>query len=323
VNQRRLRLAAAGAVAVVAIISIVVAIFLINHRGSTTSTAPTKTKTEPLTGLYKADFGPQIDLATGKQFDGATTTGEYDIRSLCPSTGCVAIANARSGPTLQPQFGFDDVGGTWIAVGVTPSTSAPLKFGNCRSAPGEIWEVIKLRPKPDGTFSGEYEAVGNNNCNAARVVTLTRIGDVNVNGVPDPALLVPRLVSVAQDLHGHYKVTSVFSDNKNTPAKDLMVRTYCLRTADRCMSFFHSAGASNIGIPLVFAGGRWTWNEDDDKNCRTADGTMQQTKITAEFPLPQPLQKPISLLTGHGRLEAPPGVCANGDFDARFERTGD
>ena len=116
-------------------------------------------------------------------------------------------------------------------------------------------------------------------------MTLTRIGDVDVNSVPDPALLVPRLASVAQGLHGHYKATSVFSDNKNTPAKDLMVRTYCLRTADRCMSFFHSADASNIGIPLVLAGGRWMWDEEDDKNCRTADGTRQQTKITAEFPL--------------------------------------
>jgi len=323
VNRRRLRLAVAGAVAVVAIISIVVAIFLINHRGSTTSTAPTKTNTGPLTGLYKADFGPQIDLATGRQFDGATTTGEYDIRSVCPSTGCVATANARSGPTLQPQFAFDEVGGTWVAVGVIPSTSAPLKFPNCGSAVGDIWEVIKLQPKPDGTFSGRYTAVGSNNCNTARVVTLTRIGDVNVNGVPDPALLVPRVVSVAQGLRGHYKVTTVFSDNTKTPAKDLIVQTNCVRTADRCMSFFHSADASNIGIPLVFAGGRWTWNEENDKNCRTADGTRQQAKITAEFPLPQPLQNPTQLLTGHGRFEAPPGVCANGDFDARFERTGD
>ena len=322
-NRRRLRIAVVGAVSVVAIISIVVAIFLINHhdRGRTTSTAPTNT--EPLTGLYKADFGPQIDLATGQQFDGATTTGEYAIQSLCRSTGCVAIANAKSGPTFQPQLAFDDVDGTWVAVGVIPSTSAPLKFPNCLSSPGEIWEVIKVQPKPDGTFSGQYTAVGSNNCNTARVVTLTRIGDIHGNGATDPALLVPRVVSVAQGLSGHYNVTSVFADNKELPATELMVQTNCLRTADRCMSFFYSGNASNIGIPLVFAGGRWTWNEVDDKNCQAADGTMQQTNITAEFPLPQPLHKPIPLLTGHGRLEAPPDVCVNGDFDARFERTGD
>jgi serine/threonine-protein kinase len=73
---------------------------------------------------------------------------------------------------------------------------------------------------------------------------------------------------------------------------------------------------------LVFAGARWTWNEEGDNNC-VDGGPVVHTKITAEFPLPEPLQNPITLLSGNGKFEAPPDVCASGDFDASFERTGD
>ena len=47
--------------------------------------------------------------------------------------------------------------------------------------------------------------------------------------------------------------------------------------------------------------------------------------ITAEYPLPTDLNDPISVLGGRGtQTIAPGGACTGGgDFDDRFDRTGD
>jgi serine/threonine protein kinase, bacterial len=46
-------------------------------------------------------------------------------------------------------------------------------------------------------------------------------------------------------------------------------------------------------------------------------------KLTAEYPLPDPLQDPIPLLTGHGSNVTTGSACTGGDFEDKFERTGD
>jgi hypothetical protein len=58
-----------------------------------------------------------------------------------------------------------------------------------------------------------------------------------------------------------------------------------------------------------------------DKACPTG-GTTHST-ISAQLPLPQPLQDPITLLTGHGRQETSGSACTGGEFDLKFDRTGD
>jgi hypothetical protein len=310
-----------GVVAVLVVIVVIAAVFLIKN-GDRGHTSASTTDTEPFTGSYRADFGPEIDLTTGQQVNDKTTTGTYNVRSLCRSSGCVAVAKSNGGPTLQPDLAFDEVRGRWLAVGVLPRTSAPLKLDNCRyDVPGDIWEVFTLQPKADGSFSGEYTVTGSNNCNYVRSVALTPVRDVAKNAVADPALLVPRVGSAPEGLYGRYTFTSSFANGEKASGTDLVVQTSCVRTADRCISFFYSAKGTRTGIPLVFAGGRWVWNEEGDNTCG-GDGAMQHTKVTAEFPLPQPRQNPITVLSGHGTVEAP-DPCANGDFDGTFERTGD
>jgi hypothetical protein len=278
---------------------------------------------EPLNGEYTASFGPQIDLSTNKQIDPATATGTFEFRSACRSSGCVAATNMKAGPALAQQFAFDKVGERWIAVGVVPRGEAAQRLTNCRNGtPGDVWEVFKLLEKPDGTLAGEYTAFGTNNCNTARTVTMTRVGNGDLSRVPDPALLLPRVVSAAEGLFGRYSFTSALSNGRSFPAEQMLVQTNCLRTGDRCMSFLYSAEGTRTAAPLVFAGGRWTWDEEGENSCRN-DGTLQHTKITADFPLPMPVQDPIPLLTGHGRLDTPADVCPSGDFEGTFARTGD
>jgi hypothetical protein len=84
------------------------------------------------------------------------------------------------------------------------------------------------------------------------------------------------------------------------------------------MSYFH---APSNELPLLFESVKWI--EDLDGNAECSTGGMAHTKVTADFPLPQPPQNPITLLTGHGHLEATGSTCTGGDFDEKIVRTGD
>jgi serine/threonine-protein kinase len=269
--------------------------------------------TGPFTGTYRADYGSQTDL-DGKPFEGepaTPATEAWGIRSVCRPGGCVATAARRRGQTtLVPTRVFDDVGGRWVAVAIG---KAP-----CQNAPTEYWVVVTLQPRPDGTLSGESSTTtSGNRCAAAKqAVTFTRTGDVDINSLPDPASQPPRVVSPAEALHGRYHDT--LTSTEGMKEDDVAVRTDCLRTGDRCMSYFHSPDSV---APLVFGSGKWTWNAENEAPCST--GGSAPTKVTAEYPLPEPPQNPITLLTGHGRLEAT-GPCAySADFDDKYVRTGD
>ena len=180
---------------------------------------------------------------------------------------------------------------------------------------------LRLRVRrSDGSLSGERSVTSSNGCSHKRTVTFTRTGDVDINSVPDPASEPPRVVSPAEALHGRYRATTTYTnaDEKNPPEFDYAVRTDCLRTGDRCMSFFHAPG---FELPLVFESVKWIEDLDGEVAC-SAGGTAH-TKDTADYPLPQPPQDPITLLTGHGHIEATGSACVGGDFDGKFVRTGD
>ena len=206
---------------------------------------------------------------------------------------------------------FDDVGGRWTAVATTSGGAT------CVGISVEVWEVITLQPRPDGTLSGEYTSIDAQGCNRKRTVTFTRIGDVDVDSLPDPTGQAPRVVSPAEALHGRYHSARTFA-NGYKHEYDLGVRTDCLRSGERCMSLFHSPDA---GIPLVFASGNWTENQEFDGSCPS--GGTSHVKVSAEFPLPQPPQDPITLLVGHGHQDVSGSACTGGDFDDKVERTGD
>jgi hypothetical protein len=113
--QRRLRIAlAGGAAAVIAIIVVLVVVFT-NGGGPANKPAGdpkpvAAPNTGPFTGVYRADFGPSA--TNGKLDEGATpSSGQWSVRSACPSTDCVATATAAGGATLQSAFVFDDFGG--------------------------------------------------------------------------------------------------------------------------------------------------------------------------------------------------------------------
>lgn len=278
---------------------------------SAASPAAVLPNTIPLPGTYRADYGPATDL-DGKQLEGATPfTVTWGVRSVCRPAGCVATASRLGGePGLVPSMVFDDVGGRWVAV--------DLRSDKCKNnTPAEYWVVSTLQPRLDGTLAGEYSRTSEAGCAFKRTATFTRIGDVDVNSLPDPATKAPRMVSPAQALRGRYHLTKTFRDGNHYEA-DMAVRTDCLRTGDRCMSYFHNHDSF---AALVYGNAMWNVNEDADAAC-SAGGTLHRLR-TAVYPLPASPQDPITLLTGHGHEETTGPACISGDFDEKIERTGD
>jgi serine/threonine protein kinase len=307
-----------AAVFVVALIvagSVAAVVGLTRRDDSATTTPTTAAAGEgDFTGTYRADYGPGTDL-DGKPVPNApATTSSWDVRSECGARGCVATAASASGNSLLSNMTFDHLGGTWVAVGIASAECG----GN---APSEVWVVVTLQPQPDGTFSGETVRSSTDSlCAANRTVKFTRTGDPDLNKVPDPAVLPPRVVSPADGLRGSYRQTTTFTNGNVIPGQVLAANTYCLRTGDRCMSLFHAGGGA---VTLMYADDKWSRNEKGATTCG-AGGTAQVT-ITAEYPMPRQLDDPIALLSGRGsQTVAAGGACTGGgDFEDKFERTGD
>ena len=267
----------------------------------------------PLTGTYRADFGALTSLhEAADPGEPSAFTATYGLRSVCRSTGCVATASRLSGaPVAAETMVLDQVGGRWVAV--------VLATDQCDGAAAEFWQVVTLQPRPDGTLAGEYTATTASVCADKRTVTFTRTGDVDINSLPDPAGQPPRVASPAQGLRGQYRIVQTFKSGAPQAQSYLAVSTDCLRTGDRCMSFFHGkAGA----LPLVFGGGNWILDTVAAIKC-VATGDASHAKVTAQYPLPQPPQDPIKLLTGQGHQEQTGSCAVDSDFDETFTRTAD
>ncbi|SRX92333.1 putative transmembrane serine/threonine-protein kinase H PknH (protein kinase H) (STPK H) [Mycobacterium tuberculosis H37Rv] [Mycobacterium shimoidei] len=318
-TQRKNRTAIAGLVATVAALVIVGALVLFNvgwHGDSsarTTSGAPPP-NSGPFTGTYTADFGPDTDL-DGKPRDGATPTTEtWATRSVCRSTDCVATTSRMSGTTSLPTLVFDHVGERWVAVGAVS--------GSCQNFPDEEFYVITLQPQPDGRLAGEFIIESTQGCADKSTVTFTRTGNVDIANLPDPGVAAPRVVSPAESLHGQYHSEAVYVSGPARQEHDFSVHTYCLRTGDRCMSYFYdSTGDNSSSEPLVFQDETWTRTDEYDSSC--PKGGTTHIKQNAKFPLPQPPQDPITRLTGHGFQEESGSSCISSDYDENFVRTGD
>ncbi len=324
-NRRRPAILIGALAAAAALIAggVVAGLTLTHHRAPATTAAPTAPaapkppppNTGPFTGVYKADFA-RVTSVEGQPAPGLPPTGEtWGVRSVCGPTGCLATAARLTGETMQvPTVVFDQIGDTWQAVS--------LSSGNCNNMEGEVFEVITLQPHPDGTFAGESAQTQTKGCANRRAVTLTRLSDVDLNSLTDPATLPPRVVSPAEALRGHYRENGS-QPNGYREHNDFVVQTDCLRTGDRCISLFHAPPAT--AMALVFGDGHWVYDREFDSRCPRG-GVTSHVHITAQFPLPQPPQDPITLISGHGHedITGPPSPCGRStDVDIAFTRLGD
>ena len=314
----RKRAAILGVASVIAVLAVVAGLVVSNRSDSSSTTNITTERptavpnTGPFTGTFTADFGPELDRL-GEPYKDQTRPPYQEtwrLRSACGSNGCVATA-ATGGQFPAKEVVFDDFGGRWLAVATSP--------GKCKEEiDDERWQVISLQPRPDGTMVGEWTNSAMGGCYYKRTVTFTRTGDTDVASLADPTDQPPRVVSPAEALHGRYDSETSFSSGGTQHEADFSVRTDCLRTGDRCMSLVVSPELSHI---LVFGNGRWTRSSEFDASCSL--GGTRHVKWNAEFPLPQPPQDPITLLTGRGHSETTGDCGSDNDFDQKYVRTGD
>jgi serine/threonine-protein kinase len=207
---------------------------------------------------------------------------------------------------------LDEIDGRWTAV----SASA----GTCQNAPDENWETMSLSAQPDGNLRGEFIVRATTGCGRNQQVTFTRTGDVQDSvSVTDPATQPPRVKSPAQALHGSYKETDTYADGGRNTEVNFNIQTYCLRTGERCLSSWVNPDHAKI---FVFSGDQWVLTTTSS-NAACTNGGRADRVFSAQYPLPQPPQDPITLLTGRGHYMITGDCPFNSDFDSRVERSGD
>ena len=286
-----------------------VATILVVLDGSETPSRPSG----PLDGTYSVDLAaattpdgaPYADVPAGRE--------KWVIRSACRGGDCVATAKRLNGSaSTTSSLVLDKIGGSWVSV-----TAAP---GTCANAPIEAWESMSLQQGSDGTLQGELAVRTTGGCDHNQAVTFTRTGSVDPNTpVADPDAQPSRVVSPAKGLHGQYQETDTYTADGRSAQADFAIQTYCLRTGERCLSYWQSANQSKV---LVYSQDKWVLTPTSgDTQCRS--GARAHREITQEYPLPQPASDPITVLTGRGHYVVTGDCPYASDFDSRVERTGD
>jgi serine/threonine-protein kinase len=266
----------------------------------------------PLDGTFAVEFAPAT-MPNGQPYENATGGSEtWAIESACRSGGCVATATRVNGSqSTMSTMVLDRIGGRWTATSATP--------GTCQNAPTESWDTMSIEPQPDGTLQGEFTVRSTTNCARDQRVIFTRTGDIQPDvSIADPQAQPPRVASPAQALRGQYRESDRYTDGRNAEA-NFDIQTYCLRTGERCLSVWVNPDDTKN---LLFSQNKWVLtNTSGDAKCN--NGAMAKSEVNIEYPLPQPPQDPITLLTGRGHYTVTGDCPFNSDFDSRVERTGD
>jgi serine/threonine-protein kinase len=269
-----------------------------------------------LDGTYAFTFGAPTE-PNGQPFSNASGGDEtWVITSACQSKGCVASATKVSGSiSAATTLVLDEVDERWESV--------TAKEGTCQGGPGagEVWESLSLESRPDGTLQGEFIVRSTDpNCASNRPLTATRTGDADSGtSVADPAAMPARVASPAQALYGRYQEVDTYKDGNRSADVSFDIQTYCLRTGDRCLSYWLTPNDVKI---LIYAKNQFVLaNRSSDSQCK--NGGPAHREITLQYPLPTPAQDPITLLTGNGHYTVTGGCPFNSDFDSRVQRTGD
>ncbi|MGZ5395386.1 MAG: protein kinase domain-containing protein [Mycobacterium sp.] len=268
-------------------------------------------------GTFAASFGAPTQ-PNGQPFQDASGGSEtWVITSACEDGNgkCVASATKVNGSlTTATALVLDEVDGRWESVNA--------KEGKCGGgASTEVWESMSLQSQPDGSLEGELTVRSTNtNCASNRPVTFTRTGDPQDGvSVVDPASLPARVASPAEALYGRYQEVDTYKDGNRSADVSFDIQTYCLRTGDRCLSYWLNPNDVKI---LTFAKNQFDLaNRSSDSTCK--EGGPAHREITLQYPLPTPAQDPITLLTGNGHYTVTGSCPFNSDFDSRVQRTGD
>jgi serine/threonine-protein kinase len=308
--QRRAIVIPIAAILMIAAIATILTVVL----GKKPTTPPKNAPAGALDGSYAVQYAAAT-MPNGQPYDNAPGGREtWVLQSAC-STGntCVATASKVSGSeSTASTMVLDKISNSWTGVSAVQ--------GTCQNASTEFWESMSLQPQSDGSLTGEFVVRSTTSCARNQQVTFTRTGDIAANAsIADPKTQPARVPSPAAGLRGNYQETDTNPDGGVSPPTNFNIQTYCLRTGDRCLSYWQ-----NPKDPRTFLFAQNTWNlttTSADGDC--PKGGRAHREMSLQFPLPAPTPNPITLLTGHGHYTMTGDCPAGSDFDARVERTGD
>jgi serine/threonine-protein kinase len=179
---------------------------------------------------------------------------------------------------------------------------------------------MSLQPQGDGKLQGEFIVRSTSGCAHNQPLTFTRTGGVqDAVSVADPSAQPARVQSPAHGLRGRYQEIDTYADGGRSAEVGFDIQTYCLRTGDRCLSYWKNPNDAKV---LVFAQNQWVL-ADTSRDAKCTNGSSANGQVTLQYPLPQQVQDPITLLTGRGHYTVTGPCPLNSDFDSRVQRTGD
>ncbi|KRD05254.1 hypothetical protein ASE48_18880 [Mycobacterium sp. Root265] len=285
----------------------------------------TETNAGPaLQGSFKVDIGPTA-TPDGKPVAGTARTETWVARSTCRGTECVATVavvdpkNPSGPPSLSMVFDYID--GDWLTVREAPD--------KCKVGDAEVdvtgWTVISLRPRLDGSMSGEYTwATAPALCASKRAVNLSPTSGTGTGTqAADPAEEPPLRASPGAALWGTYTYTQTYpATGEVFPPHDYRATTHCLRTGDRCVTLMSTIDTNNLFV-MQYGDRRFTASfPEGDAQCTDGIGKVRQSSRD-ELPLPQGPQNPIATLTGKSFQDYTGDCPAQVELDVRIQRTGD
>ncbi|MDO0974583.1 hypothetical protein [Mycolicibacterium frederiksbergense] len=287
--------------------------------------AATETTSGPaLQGSFKVDIGPTA-TPDGKPVAGTARTETWAARSTCRGTECVATVSVvdpknPSGPPALTMV-FDYVDGDWLSVREAPDT--------CKVGDADVdvtgWSIISLRPRLDGSMSGEYTwATAPALCASKRAVNLSPTSGAGTGTeAADPAKEPPLRASPGAALWGTYTYTQTYpATGEVFPPHDYRATTHCLRTGERCVTLMSTIDTNNLFV-MQYGDRRFTASfPEGEAQCTDGIGKVRQSSRD-ELPLPQGPQNPIQTLTGKSFQDYTGDCPAQVELDVRIQRTGD
>ena len=277
-----------------------------------------------LQGSFKVDIGPTA-TPDGKPVAGTARTETWVARSTCRDTECVATVSVvdpknPSGPPALTMV-FDYIDGDWMSVREAPD--------KCKVGDAEVdvtgWSIIALRPRLDGSMSGEYTwATAPALCASKRAVNLAPTSGAGTGTeAADPAAEPPLRASPGAALWGTYTYTQTYTATGEVfPPHDYRATTHCLRTGDRCVTLMSTVDTNNLFV-MQYGDRRFTASfPEGDAQCTDGIGKVRQSSRD-ELPLPQGPQNPIQTLTGKSFQDYTGDCPAQVELDVRIQRIGD
>ena len=179
---------------------------------------------------------------------------------------------------------------------------------------------MSLDQGQNGSLTGEFVVRSTSSCARNQQVTFTRTGDVPSNiAISNPKAQPARVAAAAQGLRGSYRETDTYTDGGRSAEASFDIQTYCLRTGQRCLSFWVNPDSVKA---LIYADDKFALTTTSDQvDCKT--GGTGQREMSLEYPMPSPATNPITLLTGRGHYTITGACPYSSDFDSKVERTGD